>query len=65
MTRKDEKQIKTAREASEEKKGRNPAKVSPEADKMEKSMSQDELRKKGTKPGAGFPTQSSKAHKQP
>jgi hypothetical protein len=65
MSAKDEKQIKTAREASREKRGEKPAHYSPEAAKMEAAMSQDELRKKATKPGARFPTQSSKAHKQP
>jgi hypothetical protein len=65
MSDRKESQVKAARGASEEKRGRNPAKVSPEATKMEKSMSQDALRKKATKPGASFPTQSSKAHKTP
>ena len=42
--------VKEARGASEEKKGSSPDKHSPEAAKMERTMSQDKLRKAGTKP---------------
>ena len=52
MPHKNENQVKLAREASMEKKGENPANFSPEATKMERSMSQDELRKMATKPGS-------------
>jgi hypothetical protein len=59
MTRKDENQVKSAREASMEKEGENPTHFSPEAARMEASMSQDELRKKATKPSSGSTKRSS------
>jgi hypothetical protein len=43
--------VKEARGASEEKKGSSPEKHSPGAARMEQTMSQDKLRKAGTKPG--------------
>jgi hypothetical protein len=45
--------VKDARGASLEKKGSSSAKHSPGAARMERTMSQDELRKAGTKPRPG------------
>jgi len=52
MPRKNENKVKSAREASMEKEGKSPTHFSPEAARMEASMSQDELRKQATKPGS-------------
>jgi hypothetical protein len=57
MPKKNEKKIenvvKEVRGASIEKKGGSPGKHSPESANMEHTMSQDKLRKMGTKPGSG------------
>jgi hypothetical protein len=63
MPRKNETQIRLAREASMEKRGENPANFSPKAAKMERSMSQDELRKKATKPSSSSTRRASKPKK--
>ena len=63
MPHRNENQVKLAREASMEKEGKNPTTFSPEAAKMEASMSQDALRKKATKPGSSSTRRSSRPKK--
>ena len=63
MPRKNENQVKLAREASMEKKGEPPANFSAEATKMKSSMSQDELRKMATKSSSSSTRRSSKPKK--
>ena len=63
MPGRDENKVKLARLASMEKKGEHPANYSPAAASLERSQSQDELRKMGTKPGSSSSRRSTRPKK--